>query len=70
MLPVLLGARTAWPSLLTAGTVLVVVSMLLAFLSGMDVRRRILTNVLIMAIAVAITYAIGLVARAIWGVSI
>jgi VIT1/CCC1 family predicted Fe2+/Mn2+ transporter len=70
VLPVLLGARTAWPSLLTAGTVLVVVSMLLAFLSGMDVRRRILTNVLIMAIAVAITYGIGLVARAIWGVSI
>jgi VIT1/CCC1 family predicted Fe2+/Mn2+ transporter len=70
VLPVLLGARTAWPSLLTAGAVLVVVSMLLAFLSGMDVRRRILTNVLIMAIAVAITYGIGLVARAIWGVSI
>jgi VIT1/CCC1 family predicted Fe2+/Mn2+ transporter len=70
VLPVLLGARTAWPSLLTAGTVMVLVSMLLAFLSGMDVRRRILTNVLIMAIAVGVTYGIGVVARALWGISI
>jgi VIT1/CCC1 family predicted Fe2+/Mn2+ transporter len=70
VLPVLLGARTAWPSLLTAGTVMVLVSMLLAFLSGMDVRRRILTNVLIMAIAVGVTYGIGVIARAFWGVSI
>ena len=37
--------------------------MILAFLSGMDVRRRIVMNVVIIAAAVGITYAIGLVTQ-------
>ena len=70
VLPVLAGARTALPSLLTAGTVIVVVSALLAFLSGMDVRRRVVMNVLITALAVLATYAIGLAAKALFGVTV
>jgi VIT1/CCC1 family predicted Fe2+/Mn2+ transporter len=70
VLPVLFGAHTAWPSLVTAGTVIIVVSMLLAFLSGMDVRRRILTNLVIMAAAVGITYAIGIVTKAVFGIAV
>lgn len=70
VLPVLFGARTAWPSLLTAGSVIIVVSMLLAFLSGMDVKRRIITNVVIIAAAVGITYVIGLVTKAVWGINV
>src|SRR3989442_374913 len=70
VLPVLAGARTALPSVLTAGTVIVVVSALLAFLSGMDVRRRVVMNVLITALAVLATYAIGLAAKALLGVSV
>lgn len=46
---------------------IVLVSAILAFLSGMDVRRRILMNLGIMAAAVAITYAIGLLAKSTWG---
>ncbi len=68
--PVLFGARSALLSLVTAGTVVVVVSMILAFLSGMDVKRRILLNVVIIAAAVGITYGIGLVTKAVFGVSI
>jgi hypothetical protein len=49
---------------------IVVVSMLLAFLSGMDVRRRIAINVLIIAAAVVVTYAIGALTRALWGISL
>jgi len=70
VLPVVLGARTALASLLAAGTLIILVSVLLAFLSGMDVRRRVLTNLVIIAAAVGVTYAIGMVARALWGISI
>jgi VIT1/CCC1 family predicted Fe2+/Mn2+ transporter len=70
VLPVLVGARTLLPSLVVAGGVIVIVSTILAFLSGMDVKRRILMNLAIMAAAVAISYALGLVAQALWGISV
>ena len=44
--------------------------MLLAFLSGMNVRRRIATNLVIIAAAVGITYAIGIVTRTLWGIAV
>ncbi|MEX2220363.1 MAG: hypothetical protein WEG40_01070 [Candidatus Rokuibacteriota bacterium] len=70
LLPVLFGARTLWPSLIVAGGVIVLVSTLLAFLSGMDVKRRILMNLGVIAAAVALSYAIGLLAQRVWGVSV
>lgn len=70
VLPVLFGAHTAWPSLITAGTIIIVVSMLLAFLSGMNVRRRIVTNLVIIAAAVGITYVIGIVTKAVFGIAV
>lgn len=70
LLPVLLGARDAVFSILTASTVILLVSMVLAFLSGMNIKKRILTNVIIMAGAVGITYAIGTVAKLLWGISV
>jgi VIT1/CCC1 family predicted Fe2+/Mn2+ transporter len=70
ILPVLFGARTLLPSLVVAGGVIVIVSTILAFLSGMNVRRRILLNLAIIAAAVAISYLIGLVAQSVWGISV
>jgi VIT1/CCC1 family predicted Fe2+/Mn2+ transporter len=70
VLPVALGARTMVFPLAAAGGVIIVVSLVLAFLSGMDVRRRIATNLVIIAAAVVITYAIGLATKAIWGISV
>lgn len=70
VLPVLFGARTLLPSLVVAGGVIVIVSAILAFLSGMNVRRRILLNLAIIAGAVAISYLIGRVAQSVWGVSV
>lgn len=70
VLPVLLGAESALASFITAGTVILVVSMVLAFLSGMNVRRRMLVNLVIMAAAVGITYAIGGLAKSLWGVAV
>jgi len=70
VLPVLLGARTVVVSLIAGGVVTVLVSAALAFLSGMDLRRRLLTNVVILAAAVAITYVIGLAARRLLGIAV
>lgn len=70
LLPVLFGAYSALPSALVAGGMIVVVSMLLAFLSGMNVRRRIVTNLVIIAAAVGITYLIGRAVNAVWGISV
>ena len=70
VLPVAFGARTLLPSLAVAGGVIVLVSAILAFLSGMDVRRRIVLNLGIIAAAVAISYGIGLAAKALWGITV
>ena len=43
---------------------------MLAFLSGMDVGRRILTNLVILAAAVVVTYTIGLLTKTLWGVTV
>ena len=68
MLPIAAGARTALPSVLGAGVIIVAVSMILAFLSGMNIRRRVLTNLVILAAAAAVTYGIGIATQRIWGI--
>lgn len=68
VLPVLAGARSALPSVVTAGGIMLIVSLVLAFLSGMAVARRVVTNVVIIAVAVGVTYAIGRIASAVWGI--
>ena len=70
VLPVLFGATTALLSVLTAGGIVVLVSTLLAFLSGMDVTKRIALNLVIITIAVSVTYGIGLLAKQLWGISV
>jgi len=70
VLPVLFGASGILPTVIAAGATIVVVSAIVAFISGMDVRRRILLNLAITGIAVAVTYAIGLLAKSALGVAI
>jgi len=70
VLPVLFGAKGMLPTILTAGTMIVAVSAIVAFISGMEVWRRIALNVVITSVAVAVTYAIGLLARSLWGISV
>jgi hypothetical protein len=36
----------------------------------MNIKRRVITNVVIIAAAVGITFAIGLVTKLVWGVSL
>jgi len=70
VLPVLLGARTVLVSLVAGGVVTVLVSAALSFLSGMNLRRRLITNVVILAAAVGLTYVIGLAARSLLGIAV
>lgn len=49
---------------------IVLVSVILAFLSGMEMKRRVVTNLVIIAAAVGITFAIGLLTKLIRGVSV
>jgi VIT1/CCC1 family predicted Fe2+/Mn2+ transporter len=50
--------------------VIVIVSYILAFLSGMNVARRIAMNLIIIAVAVSVTYTIGTVVKNVFGVAI
>lgn len=70
VLPVVFGATNALFSVLTAGLMVIVVSTILSFLSGMDINRRILLNLAIIAIAVSITYGIGVFAKHFWGIAL
>jgi len=70
VVPVVFGAQDVGFSILTAGIVIVLVSMILAFLSGMSVLRRITLNLAIVSVAVITTYLIGLLAKTVWGISV
>ncbi len=70
VLPVLLGAVNIFWSLGFAAVVMVFISTVIAFLSGMRMRKRIVTNLVTLLIAVAVTYGVGLLARSIFGISI
>lgn len=70
VLPVLLGAHSVLPTVVAAAVVVVLVSTIVAFLSGMDVRRRILLNLLITGLAVVVTYGIGMATKSLLGVGV
>jgi VIT1/CCC1 family predicted Fe2+/Mn2+ transporter len=69
VLPVLIGANDALFSVITAGLMVIVVSTILSFLSGMDVKRRIILNLAIITVAVSVTYGIGMLAKEVWGIN-
>ena len=70
VLPVLLGAKGMVPTVITAGTMIVAVSAIVAFISGMNMRRRVVLNLIITGIAVVVTYAIGMAAKVLLGVGV
>ncbi len=70
LLPVGMGARSLLLSLVVGGVMILLVSTVLAFLSGMEIKRRIVLNLAIVAAAVGITYLIGTVTKATWGIGV
>ena len=70
VLPVVFGARTVWPTVVTGGIMIAAVSAIVAFISGMNVRRRITLNLVITGLAVIVTYVLGLLTKKVLGVAI
>lgn len=70
VLPVVFGAHNALISVIAAVVLMFIVSFVLSFLSGMDTKKRIITNLVIIAFAVGITYVIALAVKQIFGVSV
>lgn len=70
LIPIFFGSKSIFLSLVCGGITIALVSAVLAFLSGMNARRRIWTNLMLIIGAVAISYGIGLFTRRMWGISI
>lgn len=70
ILPVFFGAKSLILSTVISAVVVVLVSSLLAFLSGMNVRRRIFINLAIVSLAVLVTAIIGHLAKTALGIDI
>ncbi|HUI29892.1 MAG TPA: VIT1/CCC1 transporter family protein [Candidatus Acidoferrales bacterium] len=70
MLPIILGARNIFWPLGIAMVVMVFISTVIAFLSGMKMSKRIVTNLVILLIAVGVTYVVGILVRSIFGMNI
>jgi VIT1/CCC1 family predicted Fe2+/Mn2+ transporter len=70
VLPVLSGVTGLMVPVLVGAGVAAAVSLVLAFLSGMSMARRVGLNLALLGAAVVVTYLIGTAARALWGVGV
>src|SRR3972149_2688367 len=70
ILPVIFGATSPLYSVIVAGIIIIAVSYIVAFLSGMDALKRIETNLIIIALAVGITYGLGSFVQSFFGIAI
>ena len=70
VLPMLLGAADPVWSIVLGALMVVVVTMLLSFISGMEVQRRVFQNLLLVLIAVVVTYALGTGVKYFWEIAV
>lgn len=70
LLPVLFGTKNIVASLVSGGSMMLLLSLVLAFLSGMEIKKRILLNLGIVVLAAALTYGIGLLAKKLFGITL
>jgi len=68
LLPIVLGSQNAFFSIVVSCVAILLVSYALAFLSGMNARRRMLMNLFVICAAVSITSGIGYLVRITLGV--
>ena len=70
ILPVLAGSSNIILSLIVSAFFIIIVSFVLAFLTGMDTKKRIIINLAIVMLAVGVTYGIGILVKNYFGISI
>jgi vacuolar iron transporter family protein len=68
LLPVVLGAHSPVFSIVAGGTTVLLVSVVLSFLSGMQIRKRALINLMLILIAAGVSYGIGAVVKVALGI--
>ena len=68
ILPVFFGAKSVLLSWISGGAMAALVSLILAFISGMDIKKRVLTNLALLAAAIGIAYLIGILVKRFLGV--
>lgn len=60
ILPIFLGAKSVWVSLICGGMASILLTIVLSFISGMQMRKRVLTNLAMIMIAVVGAYVVGI----------
>lgn len=68
--PVLFGAKNMLISVIVSVLIAIVISYAVAFFSGMNALKRIGINLIALALAVGVTYTIGIFTKSIWGVNL
>ena len=68
ILPVLFGAKSVFLSWICGGSVAILVTTVLSFISGMKIRKRVLTNITMVAVAVTVAYTVGVLVKKFLGV--
>ena len=70
IIPVIFGATSVFYSVIAAAIIIIAVSYIVSFLSGMDAKKRIGTNLAIIAVAVTATYALASFAKSFFGIKV
>ncbi len=70
IVPVLLGAASPVGSIVVGGVMVALVTMTLSLMSGMEVRSRVLQNLVLVSVAVAVTYALGTLVKHFWQITV
>ena len=68
--PVFFGAKDMLVSIVVSVVISIAISYVVAFFSGMKAGRRIGINLAALALAVGVTYAIGILTKSLWGVNL
>ncbi|OIO38952.1 MAG: hypothetical protein AUJ72_01710 [Candidatus Omnitrophica bacterium CG1_02_46_14] len=68
ILPVLFGAKSVLMTWVYGGVMAILVTTVLSFISGMGIRKRVLTNLMLLTFAITVSYVVGVFANKVLGV--
>ena len=70
ILPIMIGGQGILISFIASGSAAILVSTVISFITGMNAKKRIVLNIVILTLAVLITYTMGIVSKEILGITI
>ena len=69
ILPIIFGGQSILVSFLASGFIVILVSTIISFITGMNAKKRIFLNIVILSLAILITYAMGTIAKSVFDIS-